>query len=386
MVASIGSMRLLQIDTINVVARSPYLVLFARLGAYRMEWLEQALASGAIFECWAHEASFAPAADLSLHVRHGAARDGHWSMRNARRARAANGPAIDALLDHIRENGAVKTSDFQRTERAAASGWWGWKNEKRWLESLFASGELMIARRDNFQRVYDLRERVLANATSNGNAAIDADVSEAAMRQAFTLGAVQALGITQARWINDYFRSGRKLKDADLEPLVERGELLRMSVCGWKNAAYVHPSHTDAVAQAGAGRLRATHTTLLSPFDPVVWDRERASAMFGFDYRIECYTPAPKRRYGYFVLPILDRGQLIGRLDAKAHRRDGVFEVKALFLEPGVARGDDLIEAVAGAIVRCADWHEAPKVIVQRTDPPSLRRALQSRLKIATGQ
>jgi uncharacterized protein YcaQ len=380
---AIARMRVLQIDTINVVARSPYLVLFSRLGAYRKEWLEACLAEGSIFECWAHEASFAPTVDYALHRRHANnSRDGHWSMKNALRMRREHAEQVDGLLAHIRSEGAVKAADFERGDGVGGGGWWGWKNEKRWLESLFALGELMIARRENFQRVYDLRERVLANARDNGVAVPqESEVAEDAMRREFTLGAVRALGVAQARWINDYFRSGRKLKDADLDAFVDSGELLRIEVEEWKNPAYVHTDHREALALAASGRLRATQTVLLSPFDPVVWDRERATAMFGFDYRIECYTPAPKRKYGYYVLPILHRGRLVGRLDAKAHRADGVFEVKAFYLEPGVEPAAALAEAIAAAIKRCADWHATAQVKIVHCEPKAFQRELREALR-----
>jgi uncharacterized protein YcaQ len=378
--AAIARMRVLQIDTINVVARSPYLVLFSRLGSYRREWLEQWLAEGAIFECWAHEASFAPTADYALHRRHGEGRDGHWSMKHARRMRSEHAEGMDRLLAHVRGHGAVKAADFERGDGAGGGGWWGWKNEKRWLEALFALGELMIARRENFQRVYDLGERVRAAAQANGHAPAQAEVSEAQMRREFTLGAVRALGITQARWINDYFRSGGKLKDADLDSFVGTGELLRVEVEGWKHSGYVHLDSAEVLTSAAAGRLRATRTTLLSPFDPVVWDRERAAAMFGFDYRIECYTPAPKRKYGYYVLPILHRGRLVGRLDAKAHRADGVFEIKALYLEDGVTPDPALAVSLAGAIGECARWHATPQVTLGRCEPKAFARTLREAL------
>lgn len=366
--AAIARMRVLQIDTIHVVARSPYLVLFSRLGGYDPRWLDQLLEEGSIFECWAHEACFAPIADYALHRHPAQGRDGHWAMKHALRMRGDHAAEMDALLARIRVHGAVKASDFERPAGAPGGGWWGWKNEKRWLEALFALGELMIARRENFHRVYDLPERVLAWA---GDAALPGDPA-----REFVLGAVRALGIAQARWINDYFRSGRKLKDADLDPFADAGELLRIDVEGWQDPGYVHRDHAELLRGAAAGRLRATHTTLLSPFDPVVWDRARAAAMFGFEYRIECYTPAPKRRYGYYVLPILHRGRLVGRLDAKAHRADGVFEVKALYLESGVAPTAALAAALAEAIRRCADWHATPRVTVGRCDPPSFRREL----------
>ena len=381
--AAIARMRVLQIDTIHVVARSPYLVLFSRLGAYQQQWLDELLADGALFECWAHEACFAPIADFALHREHARhdARLKHWAMRIAERARSEHADGVRALLAHVRASGPVKSSDFERSE-GSGGGWWGWKNEKRWLEALFALGELMIARRENFQRVYDLSERVLANARARH--AFDERAPTAPdARRAFELGAVRALGVTQARWINDYFRSGGKLKDAALDEYVERGELVRVDVDGWDKPGYVHADHIDLLASARAGRLRATHATLLSPFDPLVWDRERAATMFGFDYRIECYTPAPKRRYGYYVLPILHRGRLVGRCDAKAHRADGVFEVKALFLEDGVMPDETLAMDVAAALARCGGWHGTPEVTIGRCEPKAFGRLLQSALKAA---
>ncbi|HEY6986520.1 MAG TPA: crosslink repair DNA glycosylase YcaQ family protein, partial [Rhodanobacteraceae bacterium] len=254
---------------------------------------------------------------------------------------------------------------------------WGWKDEKRWLEALFALGELMIARREGFQRVYDLSERVLAKMSG---AAGDIPSSQA-MQRAFAVGAVRALGATQARWISDYFRSGRRVKDADLDPLVESGELLRVPVDGWDAPVYAHADHRENLLAAARGRLRATLTTLLSPFDPVVWDRERAAGLFEFDYRLECYTPAPKRRYGYYVLPILHRGRLVGRLDAKAHRAEGRFEVKALFLEESVEHDASLAVAIAAAIQRCADWHATPDVDIGRCAPRAFKKPLQEALR-----
>lgn len=373
---TIRRMRMLQIDTINVVARSPYLVLFSRLGAYPLEWLDRLLEEGAIFECWAHEACFAPAEDYPLHRRHVLDRQGHWAMKHAQRMRREHADEMDALLARIRESGPVRTSDFERSA-AVRSGWWGWKVEKRWLEGLFALGEVMIARRENFQRVYDLSGRVLERVAAQAGRDISAPLSSAGMQREFLIGAVRALGVTQARWIADYFRSGRLIKDAALDPLVDEGELLRVEVDGWEAPGYVHKDHADLCRAASQGRLRATHTTLLSPFDPVVWHRERAEMMFGFDYRLECYTPAPKRVYGYYVLPILRRGRLIGRLDAKAHRVDGVFEVKAFYLEDGVAVDEALVADVADAIRRCAQWHATPVAEIGRCEPRAVKRLLQ---------
>ena len=371
LLAAIDRMALLQIDTIHVVARSPYLVLHARLGQYPPHWLDDALAQGSIFETWAHEACFAPMADLALHRSYNHAMRRHWGLAHAQRISASQRKELDDLLAHIRTQGPVKSADFERTD-GGGGAWWGWKAEKRWLETLFAQGELMVARRENFHRVYDLAERVapqLLQATEPPDAA--------QVHQDFIERAVAALGVTQARWIHDYFRQKPRLKDADLDALVASGRIQRVAVLGWSVPGYVHTQHAALLRKALAEKLVAEHTALLSPFDPVVWDRERASALFDFDYRLECYTPEPKRVYGYFVLPILCRGELIGRLDAKAHRAEGVFEVRSLHAQPGCTWSDAQVQDVALAIARCAQWHQTPRVRITATRPAKLKAALE---------
>ncbi|HEX7113370.1 MAG TPA: crosslink repair DNA glycosylase YcaQ family protein [Mizugakiibacter sp.] len=375
---AIARMQLLQIDTIHVVARSPYLVLFSRVGAYPPEWLDALLAEGRLFECWAHEACFAPMADWPLHHAHRESRAQHWAYRHARRMHAEHRESMDRLLAHVRERGPVRAADFERSD-GSAGGWWGWKAEKRWLEAWFALGELMVVRRERFQRVYDVRERVLGRLDPDPSTLPAPSAAEA--RRAWILRAVQALGVTQARWIADYFRLGRRITEAELAPLVAAGELLPVEVRGWDAPGYVHAAQRALAERAAAGGLRSTHTALLSPFDPVVWDRERARELFDFDYTLECYTPAPKRRYGYFVLPILHRGRLVGRLDAKAHRGEGVFEVHALYLEEGVAPEAPLAAALAQALRACADWHGTPRVALRRCEPRAFASTLRAALK-----
>ena len=377
--SAIDRMALLQIDTIHVVSRSPYLVLHARLGDYPREWLEQALAQGKIFETWAHEACFAPMADVLVHRQFNRDARKHWGLVHAQKIHAAQRAHLDKLLDFIRTNGPVKSSDFERPA-GQASAWWGWKDEKRWLEALFASGELMVARRESFHRVYDLTERVAPSVLA-AEAIADAPTPSQLSRNILERS-IAALGVSQARWANDYFRTKPRLKDADLDALVDDGTVLRVAVDGWDAPTYMHQTHAALLKKAMAGKLIATHTALLSPFDPVVWDRERASTLFDFDYRLECYTPEAKRVYGYFVLPILCRGELIGRLDAKAHRSDGVLEVRALYAQPGCTWDDQQVEDVAQAIARSAAWHDTPKVVITATRPAGLaaklRRALQT--------
>jgi uncharacterized protein YcaQ len=370
--AAVRRMALLQLDTIHVVARSHHLVLHARLGDYRPEWLDDLLAGAALFETWAHEACLAPVEEHGLHRRL-LSTSQHWALRRARKLLAQDAEGMTALLEEVRRRGPVKTSDFT-SARPRHTGWWGWKKEKEWLEAWLALGELMVARRERFQRVYDLSERVLPAATRR------APPDEAEARWSVIEKSVRALGVTQARWVHDYFRTRPRLTPDDLRPLVDADRLMEVRVRGWATPGFVHRDHAPLLRRAAGGKLEATHTALLSPFDPVVWDRERALAMFGFDYRLECYVPARKRRHGYFVLPILRRGALVGRLDAKAHRARGVFEVKALHLEPGVAAGPAFLGDLADAITASARWHGTPHVRLGRRVAMALKAALGPRL------
>lgn len=283
-----------------------------------------------------------------------------------------------ALLDRIGQTGPVRSADFAREDRGAG-GWWSWKPEKRWLEAWFALGELMVLRRDRFQRVYDLAARV-RERLDPPDPGVATGLDEAGLRRHFIADTVRALGVVPARWIADYYRLRPQVTDREMRPLLVDGEVLQVDVAGWDAPGYVHADHAGALAKALGGRLRATHTAVLSPFDPLVWDRQRLQGMFGFDYALECYVPAPKRQYGYFVLPILHRGALVGRLDAKAHRSKGEFEIKALYLEPGVDGDTQLADALADALQRLADWHGTPTVRLTRTRPAGFARLLRAAL------
>jgi uncharacterized protein len=371
LLATIRRMGVLQIDTIHVVARSPYVVLWSRLGAFPQEWLTDLLAEGALFEYWAHEACFLPIESYPLFRRQmlDAANMG-LKWKYSQEWAAQNGEALERVLAYVREHGPARSSDFERTD-GQAGGWWEWKPEKRALETLFTAGELMIARRHNFQRIYDLHERVLPDWDDARVPPIEQT------RHTLALQAVRGLGVTSARWVADYFRTSQRDTAPLLPALVAEGALIEAAVEGWQSPAYIHPDNQALAEDAAAGTLVPDLTTLLSPFDPLVWDRARALAMFGFDYRIECYTPAPKRRYGYFTLPILRRGQLIGRLDPKAHRKEGRLEIKALHLEPGIPVTGELVADIAGTLREFADWHATPTVDVRLSDPPKLAALVQ---------
>ncbi|MGN5098915.1 winged helix-turn-helix domain-containing protein [Aeromonas veronii] len=355
LLATIRRMALLQIDTISVVARSPYLVLFSRLGQYEPRWLEQLLADGEIFEYWAHEACFVPREDYRL-LRHRMLDPAAMGWKFSANWLAAHQQEIGQLIERIRQHGPVRAADFERTT-GKGNGWWDWKPEKRHLEVLFTSGQLMVRERRNFQRVYDLAERVIPEWSDQR----DLPSVEQAQRD-MVRASCRALGLVKTGWVADYYRLRRGKYDALLHQLADEGELLPIRVEGGQHGAFVHASLADELARAQAGTLKATHTTILSPFDPLVWDRKRASELFNFDYRIECYTPAPKRQYGYFVLPLLHRGKLVGRMDAKAHRQQGIFEIKSLYLEAGVRVTRTLAQDLAKALQKLADWHQTPQL------------------------
>jgi len=366
---AVRRMRALQIDTISVVARSPYLVLFSRIGDYPESWLDELLAEGALFEYWAHAACFIPIEDYPLYRRmmldnlRGWRDDGAWLEKRT--------ALVEMILNRIRTEGPLGSADFERRD-GKGSGWWDWKEEKIALERLFDDGVVSIARREKFQRRYDLTERVISHLDQ-----IEIPPYTEMVRQ-LSAQAVCCLGAARARWVPDYFRLKKTDTAGALAGLVDEGRLHEVTVEGWDEAVLVHPDHLDLLRRAESGQLTASYTTLLSPFDPLVWDRERVKASFGFEFTLECYLPAAKRRYGYYLLPILHRGRLIGRLDAKAHRKEGRFEIKALYFEPGVSLSEEDGAALSAAIQRAANWHRTPQVTLERCDPPEYKSLLVS--------
>jgi uncharacterized protein YcaQ len=372
---TIRSMHVLQIDTIHVIRRSPYLVLWSRLGDFQPEWLEQLLVEGQIFEYWSHALCFIPMEDYPLYRRSmlNAIKANGWPVKWSVKFIKENPQLIRRIRTHLRKNGPVRSADFEGTQRPIG-GWWNWKAEKDALEALFFTGELMIARRHNFQRVYDLRERVLKGPQE---ARIP---STRELYRTLVLRAVSALGIATPAWASDYFRQPRKGLPQFLEALASQGELVKVQLEDLQQTAYIHPDRMRLLEEVENGRREPALTTLLSPFDPLVWDRRRARELFNFDYTIEVYTPAPKRRYGYFTLPILQGDRLIGRLDPKAHRTEGLLEIKSIHLEPGVRLSQEMVDDLAGVLRRFAAWHETPDVVVRQSDPPSLTKRLSKAL------
>lgn len=358
---TIQQMSLLQIDTINVVARSPYLVLFSRLGSYSPAWLEEALRSGELMEYWAHEACFLPRSDFAL-VRHRMLTPDNMGWKYHKGWMAEHATDIQQLLEHIAQNGPVRSADFEHP-RKGTSGWWEWKPHKRHLEGLFTAGKVMVVERRNFQRVYDLTHRVMPHWDDARDALSQADAEALMLRNS-----ARSLGIFRPQWLADYYRLRQPALPALLKRWQDEGLVTSVNV-EELGEMWLHHDARAQLESAPAGKLTASHSAVLSPFDPVVWDRKRAEQLFNFSYRLECYTPAAKRQYGYFVLPLLHQGKLVGRMDSKVHRKTGVLEIISLWLEEGVKVSGGLEKGLIRAIEAFSRWQSVQHITLGRLPP-----------------
>jgi uncharacterized protein YcaQ len=345
---AIDRLGLLQIDSVNVLARAHYLPLFSRLGNYDSAHLDQ-LAWGrkskrGLFEFWAHEASLLPLARQPLwRWRMDRARrndgDGKAKLHTFRREKAA---FIDEVLHEITDRGPLAASELSNAGKRRGK-WWAWNDGKLAVEWLFFAGIVTTAtRRGTFERVYDLTERVLPAPVL----ALPTPSPEEAQRELLRLSA-RALGVATEFDLRDYFRLGVADTKARLAELVEAGDLLPVSVEGWKHPAYLDP----AARQPRQVAARA----LLAPFDPLIWERDRTERIFDFHYRIEIYTPIAKRKHGYYVLPFLLGDQLVARVDLKADRAGSRLLVHAAHLEPG-AEARDVAGPLREELRLMADW------------------------------
>jgi uncharacterized protein len=337
---ALSRLSVLQLDSVNVYERSHYLPLFARLGHYDKADLDRITfaAKSDYTEYWAHEAALIPVTDWSLF---------RWRMNFWRDYYATHPEAWmhsnDAHIAWVRaelaEKGPLAASQIEDDSRKGKTGWWDWSDTKRALEYLFRVGEVVSAGRTRFERTYALPEQKIPLAVLNQ------EITETdAVRELLRKSAV-AHGIGTVRDLADYYRVKQGPAKAAIDDLVDSGELLPVTVPGWKAPAYLH-------REARIPR-RIETAALLSPFDPIVWERARAERMFGFHYRIEIYTPAEKRVFGYYTLPLLIDDQLVGRIDLKSDRQARVLRVQSAWRE-----GEHVVdlERVVALLRRIAAW------------------------------
>ncbi len=307
-----GRTNLLQIDSVNVFERAHYLPLFSRLGRYAKNELDD-LTGGfnpKLIEYWAHEASIIKTDELPLF---------HWRM-NENRYHNWDEKLGAWIEGELRARGPLTTSDFEHPGHARKGSWWGWSDVKRTLERMFYCGALVSGGRTKFKRIYALPEQVLPSSLlENPPTKYDA-------QKYLLVKAAGSLGVATQKELADYFRLPVSQLGNIVHELVEDNRLLKAEVSGWKSQGYVAPN-------ANLSPSNHRGTTLLSPFDPVCWNRDRTSQIFGFDYKIEIYVPEPKRVFGYYSLPLLHNGELIARLDLKSNRQENKLQVKSSWAE-----------------------------------------------------
>jgi uncharacterized protein YcaQ len=339
---------LLQMDSVNVLVRAHYLPLYSRLGPYPPALLDRAAyrAPRELFEYWGHEASLLP---LALHpVLRWRMATGHpWGLPS--RVAREQPDLVRRVLAEVRARGPVAAADLGDGGARRTDHWgWNWTAVKTVLEHLFWAGEVTAAGRNPaWARLYDVPERVLPRAILEAPTPAAADAHRELIRIA-----AAALGVAAEPELRDYFRLPLVAARTAIAELVDAGELRRVRVDGWKPPAYLH-------AAARVPR-RVAAATLLSPFDPLMWERGRVARLFDFNYRVEIYVPAAQRVHGYYVLPFLLGDRLVARVDLKADRRAGVLRVPAAWAEPARGRGVpgpvDVAAALAVELRRLAGW------------------------------
>jgi hypothetical protein len=345
LVARLGA---IQLDAINVLERTQFLVPWSRLGDYARADLRAICGPRReCFEYWGHAASLLPVAHRPLlRWRMEAYRDGRDVSPYVLRWRAwaaANARYVDAVLREVSERGPLTAAGLSDPRRRAGA-WWGRRSVGRQaLEWLFARGDLAAWRSESFERVYDLPERAFPAAVL----ARPSPAREDAQRSLIA-DAARALGVATVSDLADYYRIGAKPAAARVRELVEARALVPVSVEGWKEAAY-------CPRDARPKRPARSHATLLSPFDSLIWERARTKRLFGFDYTIEVYVPGSKRRHGYYVLPLLLGDALVARLDLKSDRKASALRVEGAYLEPGAKRAA-VAAAAAAELAALAGW------------------------------
>ena len=348
--ALLKRLSLLQIDSVNVLVRAHYMPLFSRLGPYPTKWLDEAAyhpRKRQLFEYWGHEASLISLPLLPLFG---------WRMREAaagidiyshlKRYAEENPEVVQRVLARVFEGGPAGAGEIESDLRAGAErkrgtgGWWGWSDTKKAVEWLFWTGSLTTKTRKNFERIYHVTNRVFPDFDPDAVAAADA------IRQLVLLSA-RALGVATAADLRDYFRLPARAFSSVMKELIDAGQLLEVSVEGWAQPAYLDPNATAP--------RKVACSALISPFDPLIWSRQRAERLFGFRYRIEIYTPAHKREHGYYVLPFLLGENFVARVDLKADRAAGSLLVQGVHRE-GAQSVETIVPALSNELRSVAIW------------------------------
>jgi uncharacterized protein len=370
----------IQIDTLHMVRRSQYLVLWSRLGNYVPEDFD-VLASAAdrrIFEGWQHAASLIPLSEYRYQLpRQRKFRDHPSTWYNQLLDETRQKEFLPQVLERIRTEGALKVSNFE-SDGHPGGAWWAWRPAKVALEVLYANGDLMIADRLKFQRLYDLTERVLPDW-------VDRTEPSAKERDGYwvELGA-RALGVCLPRQPGDYTWMGISHSRPIVERMLKDGVLVQINgemANGEATELIIHRDNLLLLEQAADGTLQARRTTFLSPFDNLWWAVRRDEQLWGFHQSIEASLPAPKRVFGYFCLPILHHERLVGRFDPKLERKTGLLRLRALYLEPGIQPTEELVSDTAACMRDFMAFHSARELVIERSEPADFGEKLLKKLE-----
>jgi uncharacterized protein YcaQ len=369
-----------QIDTLHMVRRSQYLVLWSRLGNYDPADFD-ALASAAdrrLFEGWQHAACLIPLTEYRYQMPHQRnLREHPTNWYNRWLNETVQKDFVPQVLERIRGEGGLKVSDFESDGNHKGGTWWNWRPAKVALEFLYAYGELMIAGRVKFQRVYDLTERVLPEWVDTCEPTVEE-------RDRFWVErGAKVMGVGLPRHAGDYTWMKITHSRSIVKSLLADGILLPIEgqlADGSTAELVIHRDNLPLLEQAADGALQAERTTFLSPFDSLWWANRRDEQLWDFHQALEAYLPAPKRIYGYFCLPILHKDRLVGRFDPKLERKTGLLRLKSLLLESGVKSSEDLVQGMAKAMRDFMAFHEAKDLLVERSQPASFGKKLTKAL------
>jgi uncharacterized protein YcaQ len=378
-VADVGG---LQMDSINVLDRAHYLTVWSRFGPYDRVWLDRAVyRRRLLFEYWAHAACLVPTttlpwwrrAMLDYRVRHTG-----WSDFLRR-----NPKVLGQVKAAISANGPMGGADFEGRRPRGGRGWWSWRPVQHALHYLWMTGALTVHSRQHFHKRYDLLERAIPTGRDGP------PVSAEEFARWHLERSLHAMGAATERDLAAYLtfpRFGPGARRAALRAMLGRGEVTELAVEGRADRWLVLTRDLPALARARRPATAPRGTTLLSPFDSLLWHRERVARLFGFDYRIEVYTPGHQRVHGYYTLPIVHDGRLIGRVDAKAHRAERRLEVRHVHFEPWFATGavapagaidqDEALAGLAAALRSLAAFVGGDELALHRVTPRSLRAPL----------
>jgi uncharacterized protein YcaQ len=355
-----------QIDTINVIERSHHIVLFTRCPDYKQKYLHVLHAQDKkIFEYWAHAASFIPMKDYRFYIRaiEKKPKEDSWLNRWINEHRGL----IQKVRKRVERDGPLTASDFADLADRKRGTWWDWKPAKMALEVLFWQGVLMIKERRNFQRVYDITERVLPKNTNTIKPTIDEE------KKFFITRALGALGIATVKDINSYIGIGGKLNEW-VHKMLKTKEIIEIEINEIKKPYYI--LSRDIPELHTKRKTLSTQVHFLSPFDNSIILRDRTSTLFKFNYSLECYVPKNKRIYGYFCLPILWQNQLVGRIDPKVERQNKILHINNLYFEDKKVISKEFMDAFAQSLLNFSRFHDCRKIEFNKKIPTKITKTI----------